>query len=625
MSWSSAVRAVTTALAKRRIRAGWCGAPPPASPIGQPQLVGVNRSSARIPCARSLAWVRLWAGRGSSSSCCPRQRDDERRHGDGDLTATRSRDLTRGLPRRGPGSWTPTSTAWGQSGPSSGVPPGWKAPRWTVGDRLVAFTALLPPEPLPARSSSGPRRPGTALLGLPGAVVLQRARPGDRSVCSLPAPASWDGTGSPRPRAGIRRPGGRRRAPPLPTRARPLRWSPRTTACWVPSAFCRCRIRICPTLDHPELVWRQVGPCRRLAGPVPWLRRSLGLKVGRGTADAPAARGGPETPRRPGARGRRQDHRSDRPARQELVTGSQVVAAGPRTGRRPSRSRLIGDRRRPAGRHLVAGAGRRAEAAPCLPVVVARGATAGRPWESDRWTRAASAPGLPAAERRWEAAEEARRAAVRAGGRADRRSGWADQWAGAAHVDPGARAQALGRAAGGARRRRADDVDATATCGQATCWSTDRWSRSSTGTMPRPTPARLDLLLLHAMRAVAGTDRAVSAALMDLAATPARSPGRGCRGPPGPTTTSSTAGPSRSLPSCSPALTVLHDRQGRPGATSPPSPVALASEPRRRRASRQPAPTSGRPAPPAARLWLATNGVNGQGVAGRRCSSRSQR
>ena len=208
--------------------------------------------------------------------------------------------------------------------------------------------------------------------------------------------------------------------------------------------------RIYPTLDHPEFVWRRWPvACRRSAGPVPTgCDAPSGSRVGRGTAVAPAARGG--TGRLLVSRVLEdvaEDYRSDRPARPSWSPAARSLLRVHAPGGRP-RGPAIGDRRRPAGRlprrgcwPTCRGSCRTSRSSsPGAPRPAARGRRPAGPLSRQRAARL-----WPAAERRWEAAERARRAAVRSGW-SGRPSvvGWADQWAGAAHVNP-ARVQALGR------------------------------------------------------------------------------------------------------------------------------------------------------------------------------------
>ena len=318
--------------------------------------------------------------------------------------------------------------------------------------RPARHFTLLPPEPA-----------GPVVLMVPDDLALHlltvyparwcSASAAPRTVLSpgLPAPASWDGTGGSRP--------SRRDPPPwwsstrTATRARPLRWS-RTTACWCHRHH-RCVSHL-PDARPPRarlaarLARAGDGRPGAVAATLPRAQRSAAARLCPGCVED---RG---TPRRPGARGRRRGHRSDQPARR---AGHRRPgrAAGPAPGRADLAVRLSvtdADRLVDTSSRVLADV---PEAAPYLPSSSPGGARPAARGGATRWTRAAGAgwPGLPqsAAGRR----RGFRRAAVRAGGRADR--AWLGGPVGGRRPRrPGARARALGRAAGGARRRRADDV-----------------------------------------------------------------------------------------------------------------------------------------------------------------------
>lgn len=401
-------------------------------------------------------------------------------------------------------------------GPGTGVV---EAPHWTVGDRLVAFTALLPPEP-----------PGPVVLMVsddlalhlltvyPAAVVLSSSPATERGEVGWPPGArvvGWDGE-----------------RPPLAPATAGLvvvdthAYDEGSAAALLGAGGVLGAVgsggpyRIYPTLDHPELVWRRGWPVQVLAGPVPWLRRCLGLMVGRGTAVPRLRVDGPGESL--------VDRVLDDLAAETghtgqlvgLVCGGQVVLRV-RTDDGDLAVRLSvtdGDRLVDTSSRVLADV---PAAAPYLPVVVAGGRTSGRPWQATRWSprRRRAAWPWPAAERRWEAAEElAELLSAQVVGRTGR--GWADRWAGAAHVVP-----APVRERWAERLALLDDAVPTTWC-HGDLWPGNvlldgpvatviDWDNASDDA-----PQGLDRLLLHAMRSVEDTDRPVSAALMDLALDP---------------------------------------------------------------------------------------------------------
>lgn len=388
------------------------------------------------------------------------------------------------------------------------------APHWTVGDRLAAFRALLPARPagpvvLMVSDDLAPHLQAAC----PGALVLSRSR-----RAGWPEPGRvvrWDG----------------RRAPVAPGSAALVvvdtsAYDEERAAALVSDDGVlavlgdRGSHLVYPSLDRPELVWRRGWPVQVTAGPVPWLRRRLGLGVGRGSA-VPRLRLSRDVP-----------SLADLVvADLERVTGTPgrlvgLVAAGRtvlrvRTGDGDVAVRLsltdidrVTDLTARVADAVPA-------AAPYLPVVVARGVSAGHPWVATEWTprrrRPLSWP-WTSAERRWEVAGElAGLLGSRSTGRTD--PGWARRWVAEAHVVP-----EEVRERWVARLAILDEGLPTGWC-HGDLWPgnvlLDRdvttvidWDNASDDA-----PRGLDHLLVHALRH-ADDDRLATAVLLDLAADP---------------------------------------------------------------------------------------------------------
>jgi O-antigen/teichoic acid export membrane protein/aminoglycoside phosphotransferase (APT) family kinase protein len=389
-----------------------------------------------------------------------------------------------------------------------------EAPHWTVGDRLAAFAALLPAQPAGAvvLMVSDDLAPHVQ-AAYPTAVVLSEARVDGWSERGRVV--RWDGV-----------------HPPLAPGAAALvvvdaaRYDERAAADLVADDGVLAVLggsgpyRIYPNLQHPELVWHRSWPVQMTAGPVPWLRRRLALGIGRGDA----------VPRLRATTGRSlvDEVLSDLEERTGLpgslvglVTGGQVVLRV-RTPEGDLAVRLSitdPDREVEVASRVLEDV---PEAADHLPVVVAAGRTAGRPWVATHWTPRTRRPlswPWPRPERQWEAAAElARILGARTTGRTA--PGWADAWAERAHVVPPAvREWWAERLAG------LDGGVPTSWC-HGDLWPgnvlLDRgavtvidWDNAAPDG-----PQGLDLLLVHALRSIAGSERLVSEALLALADDP---------------------------------------------------------------------------------------------------------
>ncbi|MCW2774240.1 MAG: tuaB [Nocardioides sp.] len=307
-----------------------------------------------------------------------------------------------------------------------------EAPHWTVGDRLAAFAALLPADV-----------PGPVVLALtddltphlqaafPGALVLSDGTRLD----GWPDPGRvvrWDGT-----------------HPPVAPGSAALvvvdarHYDEQALSALVATDGVIAVLGdagpflLYPSAESPELVWHRAWPVNMPSGPVPWLRRVLGLTVGRGDA-VPRLRVSGDQPsladevRRDLARATGLD--SDLVG---LVTAGQVVLRV-RTVEGDLAVRLsLTDTEREvdvASRvlHDVP------EARRFLPVLVAEGQTRGRPWAATEWTPRRHRPPSwpwPRASRQWEVAREL--AEVLAGRETGRTgAGWAERWSSGAHVVP---------------------------------------------------------------------------------------------------------------------------------------------------------------------------------------------
>ncbi|WP_028642309.1 oligosaccharide flippase family protein [Nocardioides sp. URHA0020] len=387
-----------------------------------------------------------------------------------------------------------------------------QAPHWTVGDRLAAFAVLLPAEVR-----------GPVVLALcddlaphlqsayPGALVLtDGARTG-----GWPDPARvvrWDGT----------------RLPIAPGTADLVVVDGRRYDVAAASALVSADGVVAllgddgphllyPSAEAPELVWRRSWPVHMPTGPVPWLRRRLGLSVGRGAA-VPRLRVS-----------------GDRPTLADAVVADLARATGldgelvgvitaghsvlrVRTAESDLAVRLSltdPDREVDLAARVLRDV---PDARAFLPVVVAEGRTAGRPWVATEWTPRRRRPltwPWPRTSRQWEVAGDLTE--VLAGhvtGRTD--AGWSARWCDRAHVVPPE-----------VRERWASELEIldgavpTGWC-HGDLWPGNvlldddvttviDWDNASDDA-----PLGLDALLLHALRATAGSDDLVSESLLRL-------------------------------------------------------------------------------------------------------------
>ncbi|GAA4694413.1 oligosaccharide flippase family protein [Nocardioides conyzicola] len=306
------------------------------------------------------------------------------------------------------------------------------APHWTVGDRLAAFAVLLPA-----------RVDGPVVLALPDDLAphLQAVYP-DAVVLT-------DGTGDPGwpdPSRVVRWDGAH---PPVAAGSADLvvvdgrRYDVAAVAALAAEGGVVAVLGeagpwlLYPNAEEPELVWRRSWPVHMPSGPVPWVRRWLGLTVGRGATVPRVLVSG------------------DRPTLVDAVLSDLETASGSagelvglitagcvvlrvRTGDGDVAVRLsLTDPERDldvAARVLrdVPGSER------FLSRVVAAGRTFGRPWVATEWTPRRRGPltwPWPRSSDQWAVADDLSGVlAAEATGRTD--AGWADRWCSHAHVVP---------------------------------------------------------------------------------------------------------------------------------------------------------------------------------------------
>lgn len=379
-----------------------------------------------------------------------------------------------------------------------------QAPHWTVGDRVAAFAALLPAEPS-----------GTVVLLVGPDLVphLQQVYPA--AVTSAP-----DGS------AGL---------VVVDTDVHREDEASRLLADGGVLAVLGPRgpHRIYPNLAHPELVWRRSWPVQMTAGPVPWLRRRLGLGIGRGHAVPRLLTTGTGVSFVDRVLADLERTTGEPGTLVGLVTGGHTVLRV-RTAQGDLAVRLsLTD----ADRVVDVWSAVAAEvpaAEPMLPPVVARGRVADRPWVATHWTPRRRRPlewPWPRPERQWAAAE--RLADVLGDAPTGRTGpGWAAAWVAAAHVVP---AEA---------RRRWEHALGVLDAGVPTAWChgdlwpgnvlLDRdlvtvidWDNASADA-----PQGLDHLLVRAMRSSSAAGTLVSEELFALVDAPGPVAGRTVAGRP---------------------------------------------------------------------------------------------
>ena len=307
------------------------------------------------------------------------------------------------------------------------------APHWTLGDRLAAFAVLLPAEPVgPVVLAVAETLAVQLQAALPGAFVLAR----DAGSYDWPDPSrvlAWDG----------------RHLPLAPASAGLVVLDARrhdreqlATLLTDDGSLAVLGAEgphvIYPSAEHPELVWHRDWPVHMPSGPVPWVRRRIGLTFGRREA---APRLDVVGPARPTLADEILQEIQDQTGLAGELVG--VIAAGHVVlrVRRTDGDVAVRLSLTDADREVDVSARVRTtvpEAAPLLAPVVAQGRTRGHPWVATEWTprrRRALTWAWPRPERQWAAAEGL--AAVLAGrvtGATE--PGWAARWLDSADVIP---------------------------------------------------------------------------------------------------------------------------------------------------------------------------------------------
>jgi O-antigen/teichoic acid export membrane protein len=385
------------------------------------------------------------------------------------------------------------------------------APHWTVGDRLAAFAVLLPAEvDGPVVLALSDELTPHLQAAFPGALVLT-----DGSRASgWPEPSRvvrWDGVHPPVApgTAGLVVVDGRRYDAAA--------MSALATAYGVVAEIGDSgSLLLYPSAESPELVWRRSWPVHMPAGPVPWVRRRLGLSVGRGAAVPRLSVSG------------------DRPTLADdvvrdlsratglegevvgvITAGHSVLRVRTTEGDLAIRLSLTDpDREVDVAARVLRDV---PEARPFLPVVVAEGRTAGRPWVATEWTprRRRLAWPWPGATRQWAVAGELGTVlAGRVTGRTD--AGWSARWCDRAHVVP-----PEARERWSAAMSVLDGALPTGWC-HGDLWPGNvlldgdvttviDWDNASPDA-----PLGLDALLVHALQETAGSDELVSESLLRL-------------------------------------------------------------------------------------------------------------
>ncbi|MCW2792541.1 MAG: tuaB [Nocardioides sp.] len=307
-------------------------------------------------------------------------------------------------------------------------------PHWTVGDRLAAFAVLLPAAPVgPVVLALGDDLSPHLQAALPGAVALTEGA----AVEGWPDPSRvlrWDGTRAPvtAGSVGLLVVDGRRYD------------ASRVEALLRPDGVLAVigdsgPHLLYPSAERPELVWQRSWPVSMPGGPVPWLRRRLGLSIGRGGEAVP--RLSVTGPAAPTLADELLEDLAARTGHAGELVG--LVTAGHTVLRVRHDDGDVAVRLSLTDRHRETDVTARVladvpQAEPFLPVVLAGGHTRGRPWVATEWTPRRRRPltwPWPRSERQWAVAGKlvdvlSDRVTGATG------PGWAQRWADAAHVVP---------------------------------------------------------------------------------------------------------------------------------------------------------------------------------------------
>lgn len=308
------------------------------------------------------------------------------------------------------------------------------ATHWTVGDRLAAFAALLPADPT-----------GSVVLILSDELSphLQAALPGAFALIEHDVPGSWPDAGRV-----VRWDG--HRAPLAPGSVGLLvvdgrRYDADAVATLLAPDGVLAVLGadgphlLYPSAEHPELVWRRSWPVSVPGGPVAWLRRRLGLTLGRGGDRVPRLSvTGPEQPTLVDAV--LDDLAAETGHSGRLVglltAGHTVLRVRRGDGDVAVHLSMTGYDR---GTDVTSAVLLDVPAvAPYLPVGLAHGSTGGHPWRATEWTPRRRRPMTwpwPSPDRQWAVAEQLvdLLATHRTG---ETGPGWATRWTDAAQVVP---------------------------------------------------------------------------------------------------------------------------------------------------------------------------------------------
>jgi len=389
------------------------------------------------------------------------------------------------------------------------------APHWTVGDRLAAFAVLLPAEV-----------DGTVVLALSDELTphLQAAFPGALVLTDGSRTSGW-----PDPSRVVRWDGVH---PPVAPGTADLvvvdgrrydadAMAALATAYGVVAVIGESgSLLLYPSAESPELVWRRSWPVHMPAGPVPWVRRRLGLSVGRGAA-VPRLSVSGDRPTLADAvlRDLARATGLDGELVGVITAGHSVLRVRTTQGDLAIRLSLTdADREVDVAARVLRDV---PDARPFLPVVVAEGRTDGRPWVATEWTprRPLRAWPWPSKTRQWAVAGELTTVlAGRQTGWTD--AGWSARWIERAHVVPPE-----------VRERWAAELEVL-DHGLPTGWCHgDLWPGNvlldghvttviDWDNASPDAPLGLDALLVHALRESADTDELVSESLLRLAEEP---------------------------------------------------------------------------------------------------------